>query len=63
MVDSSNAAFILKFLLNNKINNNLINELERKIGSDLKLFLRNKDSLKTYKQLMNLKVNINCILY
>ena len=52
---SSNAAFILKFLLNNKINNNLINELERKIGSDLKLFFKKQGFLKNLQTINELK--------
>ena len=37
---TGNAAFILKYLLKNKINNNLLNKLERIIGSDLRLFFK-----------------------
>ena len=35
---TSNAAFILNYLLKSKINNILLNKLEKVIGTDLKLF-------------------------
>lgn len=35
---TSNAAFILKYLLKKKIKNNLINKLKKVVGSDLILF-------------------------
>ena len=37
---TSNAAFILKYLLKNKVKKSLLNKLEKTIGSDLKLFFK-----------------------
>ena len=39
---TSNAAFLLKYLLKNKFKKNLLKKIEPYIGSDLKLFLKNK---------------------
>tara|TARA_X000001036_G_scaffold97527_1_gene90416 strand:+ start:2830 stop:3666 length:837 start_codon:yes stop_codon:yes gene_type:complete len=52
---SSNAAFILKYLLKNKINNTLLNKLENVIGSDLKLFFYSQGFLKNLKTILQLK--------
>ena len=38
---TSNSASIVKYFLKSSINNALLNELEKKVGSDLKLFLYN----------------------
>ena len=40
---TSNAAFLLKFLLKNKINHSLLSKVEKIIGSDLRLFFTGKD--------------------
>ena len=52
---TSNAAFILKYLLKNKINNDLLNELEGVIGSDLKLFFKNKGFLNNLRSIIEIK--------
>tara|TARA_B100001063_G_scaffold234801_1_gene252663 strand:+ start:651 stop:1487 length:837 start_codon:yes stop_codon:yes gene_type:complete len=68
---TSNAAFILKYLLKKKINNNLLSKLENVVGTDLKLFFKNYgflENLKTIIKLKNrpkfyfilIKPNINC---
>ena len=54
---SSNAAFILKFLLKNKVNNDLLNKLRSIIGTDLKLFFKRQAFLKNLKKIINLKKN------
>ncbi len=54
---SSNAAFILKFLLKNKVNNDLLNKLRSIIGTDLKLFFKRQAFLKNLKTIINLKKN------
>ena len=46
---TSNAAFILKYLLKEKIDNNLLNRLEKIIGSDLRLFFYNQGFLEKLK--------------
>ena len=52
---TSNAAFVLKYLLKNKIKNNLLDELEKIIGSDLRLFFKKQGFLKNLKKIINLK--------
>tara|TARA_B100001057_G_C22852971_1_gene951701 strand:- start:53 stop:889 length:837 start_codon:yes stop_codon:yes gene_type:complete len=52
---TSNAAFILKYLLKNKINNHLLNELESVIGSDLKLFFVRQGFLKDLRSIIEIK--------
>tara|TARA_Y100000591_G_C21787263_1_gene674508 strand:+ start:573 stop:1409 length:837 start_codon:yes stop_codon:yes gene_type:complete len=54
---SSNAAFILKFLLKDKINNDLLNKLRSIIGTDFKLFFKKQAFLKNLKTIINLKKN------
>ena len=49
---TSNAAFILKFLLKGKITKNVFDKVEKVIGSDLKLFFHKQgylENLKTVK--------------
>jgi len=49
---TSNAAFILQYLLKNKITNNILAKVEKEIGSDLRLFFHNQgylENLKTIK--------------
>ena len=43
---SSNAAFILKYLIKNKINNTLFKKIENVTGTDLKLFFKKQGFLK-----------------
>ncbi len=68
---SGNAASILKYLLKKKVNKSLLNQAERIIGSDLKLFfhkqgfLKNIDSITNFKKKQKLfflliKPNIKC---
>mgnify|MGYP001158424811 FL=1 len=56
---TSNAAFILKYLLKNKVNNNLLNNLEGKIGSDLKLFFKKQGFLKNLNTIIELSKKQN----
>ena len=55
---TGNAAFILKYLLKNKINNNLLNKLERIIGSDLRLFFKKQGFLKDLKSIVEFKKKV-----
>ena len=51
---TSNAASVLKFLLKKKINKRLLNILEKKIGSDLRLFFHKQGFLKNLSSITNL---------
>ena len=67
---TSNAASILKFLLKGKITKNILNKIEKLIGSDLKLFFHKQgflENLKTIKIINKKEMffllsrpNINC---
>ncbi|MDA8687936.1 hypothetical protein N9L69_00120 [Candidatus Pelagibacter bacterium] len=68
---TSNAAFVLKFLLKKRITKNLLNKVEKRIGSDFKLFfykqgfLENLKTIKIFKKKQKLifllsRPNINC---
>ena len=52
---TSNAAFLLKFLLKNKVDPNLLFQLEKEIGSDLILFFRKQGFLKNLKTIIEFK--------
>ncbi len=52
---TSNAAFILKYLLKNKFKNNLLKKLESTVGSDLRLFFKKQGFLKKLGKLVELK--------
>ncbi len=52
---TSNAAFILKYLLKTKINNSLLNKLKKVIGSDLKLFFKDYGFLKNLRTIIEIK--------
>ena len=52
---SSNAAFLIKYLVKKKITKNLLNILSKKIGTDLKLFLLKQGFLKSLKIISNSK--------
>ena len=52
---TSNAAFILKYLLKNKINQKLINKFAGLIGSDLRLFFTRHGFLKDLRRIILLK--------
>ena len=68
---TSNAAFVLKFLLKGRISENILNKVEKVIGSDLRLFfhkqgfLQNLKTIKIIKKKQNFffllsSPNINC---
>ena len=52
---TSNAAFILKYLLKDKITEKLLNIFKNKIGSDLKLFFKKTGFLKDLNTIVELK--------
>ena len=52
---TGNAAYILRYLLKKKISRSIINKVENKIGSDLKLFFYNLGFLKNLRSIINLK--------
>jgi 4-diphosphocytidyl-2-C-methyl-D-erythritol kinase len=52
---TSNAAFILKFFLKDKINKSILNKTEKLIGSDLRLFLYKQGYLENLKTIKALK--------
>ena len=54
---SSNAAFILKYLIKNKINNSLFKKIENVTGTDLKLFFKKQGFLKDLNTIIELKHN------
>ena len=56
---TSNAAFILKYLLKNKINQKLINKFTDFIGSDLRLFFTRHGFLKDLRRIILLKKRQN----
>ncbi len=53
---TSNAAFILNYLLNKKISDNLLKKIESKIGSDLRLFFEKKGFLKSLGSTTEIKL-------
>ena len=52
---TSNAAFLLKFLLKKKVNDSLLNKLEKEIGSDFKLFFKKQGFLKKLGSIIEFK--------
>ena len=52
---TSNAAFILKFLLKNRVKKDLLNKAENIVGSDLRLFFHEQGFLKNLKTIIDLK--------
>ena len=52
---TSNAAFLLKFLLKNKVNSSLLFQLKNQIGSDLILFFKKQGFLKNLKTIIEFK--------
>ena len=52
---TSNAAFLMKYLLKNKANGNLLNRFEKIIGSDLKIFFKRQGFLKNLKKIKTFK--------
>ncbi len=56
---TSNGAFLVKKLVKGKIKKSLMNVLERKIGSDFKLFFYKQGYLKNLKQIGSFKTKYN----
>jgi 4-diphosphocytidyl-2-C-methyl-D-erythritol kinase len=54
---TSNAAFLLKFLIKNRINESLLNKAEKLIGSDFKIFFYKQGFLKNLKNIVSAKKN------
>ena len=52
---TSNAAFLLKYLLKRRLNNNFLNKFEDIVGSDLRLFFSNQGFLKNLKTVVKFK--------
>ncbi len=52
---TSNAAFLLKYLLRSKINNSLLNKFKNVIGSDLRLFFKDQGFLKNLRTIIEVK--------
>ena len=52
---TSNAAFILKYLLKSKINNVLLDKVEKVIGTDFKLFFNDQGYMKNLRTIVDLK--------
>ncbi len=52
---TSNAAFILKYLIKSKIKENLLNKIENLIGSDFKLFFKKNGFLNDLSTIIELK--------
>ena len=52
---TSNAAFLLKFLLKKNVNKTLFNKIQNTIGSDLKLFSAKQGFLKNIRSVINFK--------
>ena len=52
---SSNSAFLIKYFIRKKINNAVINEFEKIIGSDLKVFFREQFYQKGLSKFINYK--------
>ena len=50
---TSNAVCLIKYFTRNKVNKNLLNILDKKIGSDLKLFFYDQGFLKNLKKINN----------
>ena len=53
---TSNAVFLLKYLLKDKVEENLISDLEKVIGSDLRLFFIKQGFVKNLKKIVELKI-------
>ena len=50
---TSNAFYLIKYLTKNKFSNNLVKIFDKKIGSDLKLFLYDQGFLQNIKKIYN----------
>ena len=60
---TSNAAFILKFLLKGKIAKNTLYKVEKLIGSDLRLFFYKQAFLQNLKTIIVSRKNKNYFFY
>ena len=52
---TSNAIFLIKYFIKDKINKNILNILEKKIGSDIRLFFYDQGFLQNLKRINNFK--------
>ena len=52
---SSNSAYTLKFLLKNRVTKNLLSKVEKKIGSDIRLFFYKRGFLKNLTTIIDYK--------
>ena len=52
---TSNAVFLLRFLLKNKINKIIINKMEKLIGSDFRIFFYKQGFIKKLKTIINIR--------
>jgi 4-diphosphocytidyl-2-C-methyl-D-erythritol kinase len=55
---TSNAAFLIKYFLNNKVSERLLKIFEEKIGSDFRLFFLNHSFQKNLKKILSIKKKI-----
>lgn len=56
---TSNAAFLIKYLLKKKASNNLLNRFEKIIGSDLKIFFKKQGFLQNLKKIKTFRKKQN----
>ena len=56
---TSNAAFMLRYLLKERINKNILNKIEKLIGSDIRLFFYKQGFLENLKTIKILKKKKN----
>jgi len=52
---TSNAVFLIKYFIKNKVSKNILNILEKKIGSDIRLFFYDQGFLQNLKRINNFK--------
>ena len=60
---TSNAASLIKYFTKNKIKKNLFDILEKKIGTDLRIFFYDQGFLKNIKTINNFKKKIQVIFF
>jgi 4-diphosphocytidyl-2-C-methyl-D-erythritol kinase len=60
---TGNAACLIEYFVKRKMNKNLFKILEKKIGSDLKLFFYKKGFLESLKKLKTIKKKYNFFFY
>lgn len=56
---TSNAAFLIQYMIKKKINKNFLNIFEKKIGSDFRLFLHKQGFVKNLKTINNFRMKYN----